>query len=50
MALNRGFLRACAETLLRGMTGMRDPVPEEVLSAMQVYSEYVFDFLITRPC
>jgi hypothetical protein len=38
--LRRGFL----ETLLCGMTMMRDPVPEEVLGATQVYVDYLFDY------
>ncbi|KAK4099596.1 HET-domain-containing protein [Parathielavia hyrcaniae] len=38
--LRRGFL----ETLLCGMTTMREPVPEEVLLAMQVYVDYLFDY------
>jgi hypothetical protein len=43
-ALDPAFRRAFTETLLCGMTGMRDPAPEEVIMAAQVYSEYVFDF------
>jgi hypothetical protein len=38
--LRRGFL----ETLLCGMTGLRDPVPEEVLAATQVYVDYLFGY------
>jgi hypothetical protein len=36
--------RAFLETLLCGMTMMRDPVPEEVLEATQVYVDYLFDY------
>jgi hypothetical protein len=43
-ALDPAFRCAFTETILCGMTGMRDPAPEEVIMATQVYSEYVFDF------
>ncbi|KAK4157159.1 heterokaryon incompatibility protein-domain-containing protein [Chaetomidium leptoderma] len=36
----RGFL----ETLICGMTGLRDPAPEELLAATRVYVDYHFDY------
>ncbi|KAH6641060.1 heterokaryon incompatibility protein-domain-containing protein [Chaetomium tenue] len=38
--LRRQFL----ETLLCGMTMLRDPIPEEALEATQVYVDYIFDY------
>jgi hypothetical protein len=38
--LRRGFL----ETLLCGMTAMRDPIPDELLEAMKVYVDYLVDY------
>jgi hypothetical protein len=38
--LRRSFL----ETLVCGMTMMRDPIPPEVLAAAQVYLDYLFDY------
>ncbi len=37
---NRRFL----ETLLCGMSSMRDPLPDEVIEATGVYMDYLFDF------
>lgn len=39
-ALRRSFL----ETLLCGMTMLRDPIPAEALEATQVYVDYLFDY------
>ncbi|KAK3303226.1 heterokaryon incompatibility protein-domain-containing protein [Chaetomium strumarium] len=36
--------RDIAQTLMCGMTGMRDPLPEEVIPAAEEYIHYVFDF------
>ncbi|KAK4459528.1 hypothetical protein QBC42DRAFT_311408, partial [Cladorrhinum samala] len=43
-ASGAGFQRAFAETVVCGMTGFRDPVPDEVLAAAQVYFEHLFNF------
>lgn len=46
LSLDAGSQRAFVETDVCGMTGMGDPVPEEVLTATQVYSEHLFNFFI----
>ncbi len=38
--------RAFLETLACGMTAMRDPLPEEVLVAMQVYVDYLSAYFV----
>lgn len=36
--------RAFAQTMMCDVTGMRDPVPEEVISSVELYMDYLFDF------
>ncbi|KAK3297376.1 heterokaryon incompatibility protein-domain-containing protein [Chaetomium fimeti] len=48
-----GLRRSFLETLLCGMTMMRDPIPEEALMATQVYVDYLFacftdDFVLSE--